>query len=89
MYDDQGRHKRRGSADAIFPGFGRGVLEEAGPGPRTLTEKFASVEAKFPVRVLPSQRTSKDGVQSRCGFHKPTESATYVASQRHSSYITT
>ena len=44
MYDDQGRHKRRGSADAIFPGFGRGVLEEAGPGPRTLTEKF-------PVRV--------------------------------------
>ena len=51
MYDDQGRHKRRGSADAIFPGFGRGVLEEAGPGPRTLTEKFASVEAKFPVRV--------------------------------------
>ena len=53
MYDDQGRHKRRGSADAIFPGFGRGVLEEAGPGPRTLTEKFASVEAKFPVRVYP------------------------------------
>ena len=31
MYDDQGRHKRRGSADAIFPGFGRGTLTEKFP----------------------------------------------------------